>query len=60
VLNVETGGGIGPRDLLVPGFFNAAERPFGDFHVFTVRSRIGKAGTEVFLDGFKGGERDRL
>jgi hypothetical protein len=60
VLNVETGGGVGPRDLLVPGFLNAAERPFGDFHVFTVRSRIGKAGTEVFLDGFKGGERDRL
>ena len=39
---------------------NAAERPFGDFHVFTVRSRIGKAGDEFFLDGFKGGERERL
>lgn len=60
VLNVETGGGTGFRDLLVPGVSNAAERPFGDFHVFTVRSRIAKNGTEVFLDGFKGGERDRL
>src|SRR5439155_4654662 len=27
---------------------------------FTVRSKIGRGGTEVFLDGFKGGERDRL
>jgi putative heme-binding domain-containing protein len=36
------------------------ERPFGDFHVFTVRSRIGKTGDELFLDGFKGGERERL
>lgn len=60
VLNVETGGSIGFRDLLVPGFFNAVPRPFGDFHVFTARSRIGKGGIEVFLDGFKGGDRDRL
>jgi putative heme-binding domain-containing protein len=59
VLNVESAGATGFRDLLTPGFFNAAERPFGDFHVFTVRSRIGKSGVETFLDGFKGGERDR-
>ena len=59
VLNVESAGATGFRDLLTPGFLNAAERPFGDFHVFTVRSRAGKAGVEVFLDGFKGGERDR-
>ncbi|HTG44343.1 MAG TPA: hypothetical protein VK633_07405, partial [Verrucomicrobiae bacterium] len=57
VLNVESAGATGFRDLLVPGFFNAAERPFGDFHVFTVRTRVGKTGTETFLDGFKGGER---
>ncbi len=57
VLNVESTGSLGFRDLLTPGFFNATERPFGDFHVFTVRSRVGKV--EVFLDGFKGGERDR-
>jgi len=59
VLNVESAGATGFRDLLTPGFFNATERPFGDFHVFTVRSRVGKAGIETFLDGFKGGERDR-
>ncbi len=59
VLNVESAGATGFRDLLTPGFFNAVERPFGDFHVFTVRSRVGKKGVEVFLDGFKGGERDR-
>ena len=57
ILNVESAGSLGFRDLLTPGFFNATERPFGDFHVFTVRSLVGKA--EVFLDGFKGGERDR-
>src|SRR6185436_15639761 len=59
VLNVESAGSTGFRDLLTPGFLNASDRPFGDFHLFTVRSRAGKAGTEVFLDGFKGGERDR-
>jgi putative heme-binding domain-containing protein len=60
VVNVETAGTSGARDLLVPGLLNAAERPFGDFHIFTVRSRIGKAGNELFLDGFKGGDRERL
>jgi putative heme-binding domain-containing protein len=60
VLNLESGGATGFRDLLVPGLLNAAVRPFGGFHVFTVRSRIAKGGDEVFLDGFKGGERDRL
>jgi len=59
VLNVESAGSTGFRDLLTPGFLNAAERPFADFHVFTVRTKPGKAGTEVFLDGFKGGERER-
>ncbi|MGI8603565.1 MAG: ThuA domain-containing protein [Verrucomicrobiales bacterium] len=60
VLNLESSGAVGFRDLLVPGIFNAAERPFGGFHVFTARSKIGKAGNEVYLDGFKGGDRDRL
>jgi putative heme-binding domain-containing protein len=60
VLNVESAGATGFRDLLEPGFFNATERPFGDFHVFTVRSKISKGGNEVFLDGFKGGARDRF
>jgi putative heme-binding domain-containing protein len=59
VINVESAGATGFRDLLVPGFFNAGERAFGDFHVFTVRTKPGKAGVEFFLDGFKGGDRDR-
>lgn len=59
VLNVETAGAVGFRDLLGPGFLNAAERPFGGFHVFTARSKAGKNGTEVFLDGFRGGARER-
>lgn len=59
VLNVESAGSVGFRDLLGPGFLNASERPFGGFHVFTTRSKPGKGGTEVFLDGFRGGARDR-
>lgn len=59
-INVETGGHIGVQDLLVPSIDTAAERPLGDFHVFTVRSSIGKGGTQVFLDGFKASARDRL
>jgi putative heme-binding domain-containing protein len=60
VVNVESAGTTGFRDLLVPGVLNAAERPFGGFHVFTVRSHIAQDGDEFFLDGFKGGARDRL
>src|SRR5688572_10766895 len=60
VLNVESAGATGFHDLLVPGILSAAERPFGGFHVFGARSRIAAKGIEVFLDGFKGGERDRL
>jgi putative heme-binding domain-containing protein len=59
VLNLEAAGAGGFKDMLTPGFFNAAERPFGDFHLFTIRTKPGKAATEVFMDGFKGGERDR-
>src|SRR5436190_9050177 len=54
VINVECPGCQGARDLLAPGFLNAADRPFGGFHVFTARSKIGNNGIEVFLDGFKG------
>lgn len=60
VVNVESAGAAGFRDLLVPGILGAAERPFGAFHVFTIRSRIGKTGNEVFVDGIKAGERERL
>ncbi|MGV3532130.1 MAG: ThuA domain-containing protein, partial [Chthoniobacteraceae bacterium] len=59
VLNVESAGASGARDLLVPDFSNTGDHPFGKFHVFTVRSRVAKAGTEMFLDGVKSGERDR-
>lgn len=59
VLNIESAGASGARDLLEPGFINTEVPSFGDFHVFTVRSKIAKKGVEVFLDGFKGGERDR-
>ncbi len=59
VLNVESAGAGGFRDLLQPGFVSSGQRPFGDFHVFTARTKPGKAGTQVYLDGFKGGERDR-
>jgi hypothetical protein len=60
VINVEGAGAGGARDLLVPSLLGAAERPFGGFHVFTVRSRVGTGGIEFFLDGLKGGERTRL
>ncbi len=60
VVNVEGAGMNGVRDLLVPSILGAAERPFGGFHVFTVRSQIGKDGTELFFDGIKAGTRDRL
>ncbi|MGV3774980.1 MAG: ThuA domain-containing protein [Verrucomicrobiales bacterium] len=59
VLNVESTGSGGFKDMLTPGFFNAADRPFGEFHLITVRTKPGKAGTDLFLDGFKGGDRDR-
>ena len=53
---METAGGEGLRNLLE----GAEARPFGAFHVFTIRTRFGKNGTEFFLDGRKGGSRDRL
>ncbi|CAN5381826.1 hypothetical protein BH23VER1_BH23VER1_28200 [soil metagenome] len=60
VVNVESAGATGMRDLLQPSLLGAAERPFGGFHVLTVRSKVAEQGTEFFLDGFKGGARDRL
>ncbi len=60
VLNVESAGAGGFRDLLEPGLLSAAERPFGDVHLFTVRSQPGAGGTELFFDGIKAGARDRL
>ena len=60
VVNVESGGAQGFRDLLSPGFFNAAPRGFGAFHVFTVRSQIKPGGNEAWLDGLPLTPRDRL
>ncbi|MHA3771017.1 ThuA domain-containing protein [Verrucomicrobiota bacterium sgz303538] len=60
VLNVESAGSTGFHDLLEPGRNLAAELPFDSFHVFTVRSRIGEKGNELFLDGVRLGERTRL
>ena len=60
VLNVESGGCQGARDLLSPGFFNATPRGFGAFHVFTVRSQVKPGGNEAWLDGLPLEKRDRL
>lgn len=60
VINVESGGATGFQDLMSSSLMGAADRPFGAFHVFTVRSKMGKNGTELFFDGIKAGERDRL
>lgn len=60
VLNLESAGAGGFSDLLEPSLLGAADRPFGGFHLFTVRSRIGEGGNELFFDGIKAGARDRL
>lgn len=62
VLNLETAGASGFRDwLLADGFFSvSAELNFGGFHVFTVRSKIGEKGNEIFLDGISVGVGRRL
>ncbi len=59
-VNIESAGASGLKDLLVPGIFGAADRPFDGFHLFTARSRVGETGIEFFLDGFLGGSRHRL
>ncbi|MEO8350610.1 MAG: c-type cytochrome, partial [Chthoniobacteraceae bacterium] len=60
VLNLESAGAVGFRDWLEPAKNLAAELPFESFHVFTVRSRIGEKGNQLFLDGIRLGERTRL
>lgn len=59
VLNVESAGAGGFRNFIQPGKNLAAHLPFEGFHVFTVRSKVGANGSEVFLDGLKLGERER-
>ena len=60
VINAEAAGASGARDLLEQSTFGAAARPFGGFHLFSVRSKIAKDGMDLYLDGFKAGSRDRL
>jgi putative heme-binding domain-containing protein len=59
VVNVETAGSAGFRDLLQPGWVSVGSAPFGGFHLFTVRSQAGPKGTELFLDGMPAGSRER-
>jgi hypothetical protein len=59
VVNVEAAGASGERDLLVPAKFGIVERPFGGFHLFSVRSKIAKQGIEFSLDGVRGETRER-
>jgi putative heme-binding domain-containing protein len=60
VLNLETAGAPGVFDFLQPGRNLAADLPFAGWHVFTVRSKIGAQGNEVFLDGLRLGDRLRM
>jgi putative heme-binding domain-containing protein len=59
VLNVESTGSPGFKNFIQPGKNLAANLPFENFHVFTVRSKIGPQGSELFLDGIKLGDRER-
>jgi putative heme-binding domain-containing protein len=59
VLNVESTGSPGFKNFIQPGKNLAANLPFGSFHLFTVRSKAGPKGSELFLDGIKLGDRER-
>src|SRR5205085_9139956 len=59
VVNVESAGSGGFADLLQPGWVSIGSAPFGGFHLFTVRSKRGEKGTELFLDGMLAGTRSR-
>jgi len=59
VLNVESAGAGGFRNFIQPGKNLASPLPFENFHVFTVRSKAGTNGNELFLDGIKLGDRER-
>lgn len=60
VLNVESAGCTGFKDLLEPGKNLAADLPFEGFHVFTVRSKIGEKGNQLFIDSNLLGDRLRM
>ncbi|MFN0125504.1 MAG: ThuA domain-containing protein [Verrucomicrobiales bacterium] len=60
-INVESAGADGAQDLLTPGeWTTAADLPFGEFHVFTLRSHIAPKGCELRIDSIPVGSRDRL
>ena len=59
VLSVESTGSAGFKNFIQPGKNLAANLPFENFHVFTVRSTVGAKGNELFLDGLKLGDRER-
>lgn len=59
VVNVESAGTSGWADLLQPGFVQTGKHPFGGFHLFTVRSKAGPKGNELFVDGLLTGTRAR-
>ncbi len=59
VLNVESAGSPGFKNFIQPGKNLAAHLPFEGFHVFTLRSKAGARGSELFLDGIKLGDRER-
>lgn len=59
VLNVESAGSPGFRNFIQPGKNLAANLPFENFHVFTVRSKVGARGNELFLDSIKLGDKPR-
>ena len=59
VLNVESAGCLGFKNFIQPGKNLAANLPFENFHVFTVRSTVGTKGNELFLDSIKLGDRER-
>ena len=59
VINVESAGSVGFRDLFEPSGQLFADLPFEGFHVFTVRTRPGERGTELFVDSIHQGARER-
>lgn len=59
VLNFESAGSTGFRNLLPKGHRLGAGAPFDGFHLFTVRSQVGAEGTELFVDGNPAGTRPR-
>lgn len=59
IVNVESAGSSGFADLLQPGWVQSGQHPFGGFHVFTLRTKPGEKGTELFIDGMLTGSRNR-